>query len=50
MSGNQIHVFWEAAGNKGTDGPNRVGAHKDPTLQKWNLPIILVLSLLGTGH
>lgn len=30
MSGNQIHVFWEAAGHKGTDGPNRVGAHKRP--------------------
>jgi len=30
MSGNQIHVFGEAAGHKGTDGPNRVGAHKRP--------------------
>ncbi|KAK7334992.1 hypothetical protein VNO80_26761 [Phaseolus coccineus] len=30
MSGNQIHVFGEAAGHKGTDGPNRVRAHKRP--------------------
>ncbi|CAJ1958090.1 unnamed protein product [Sphenostylis stenocarpa] len=30
MRGNQIHVFGEAAGHKGTDGPNRVGAHKRP--------------------